>query len=113
MKDNKGKLRILRQPKKMNLFQEAVYRAVKKVPRGKVSTYKNIAHLIQRPNAYRAVGRALHKNTSQDVPCHRIIKADGQVGGYRADTQRKIQKLRQEGVIIQSGKVNLKKFLWP
>lgn len=56
----------------MTDFEEKVFRIVKKVPKGKVLSYKEVARRINRPKAYRAVGNALHK-APRDVPCHRIV----------------------------------------
>jgi methylated-DNA-[protein]-cysteine S-methyltransferase len=68
--------------------------------------------LIGNCNASRAVGNALNKNFSEKIPCHRIIKSDGSIGGYRGNVPEKIKKLGSEGIKIINGKINLKKFLW-
>ena len=96
----------------MTLFQEKVYSVVKKIPKGRVSTYKNIARLVKKPRAYRAVGNVLNKNKNRKVPCHRVIRSDGQIGGYRQEKKEKIRKLTQEGVIIMNGRIE-KQFIWP
>ena len=96
----------------MTLFQEKVYSVVKKIPKGRVSTYKNIARLVKKPRAYRAVGNVLNKNKNRKVPCHRVIRSDGQIGGYRQGKKEKIRKLTQEGVIIMNGRIE-KQFIWP
>lgn len=76
--------------------------AVKRIPRGKVLTYKEIAKLANSPKAYRAVGNILNKNPDiKTIPCHRVIRSDGQVGGYRFGTQKKISLLKKEGVLIR------------
>ena len=81
-------------------FQNKVYEIVKKIPRGKVMTYKEIAKAINRPRAYRAVGNALNKSASwrTDIPCHRVIRSNGSPGGYRKGTKKKIELLKNEKV---------------
>ena len=82
-----------------NKFQEKVYRVVKKIPRGKVLTYKEVAEKIGRPRAFRAVGRVLSKNKDPKVPCHRVIRSDGKVGGYREGAEKKKALLKKEGAL--------------
>ena len=97
---------------KVTDFQQAVYNAVRQVPRGKVSSYACIAALIRRGSA-RTVGTALrHAPDDPDLPCHRIICSDGRVGGFGGETAgehvaRKERLLRKEGVpFIAKGKVD-------
>lgn len=78
-------------------FQEKVYSIVKKIPRGKVLTYKEVAKLSGRPKAYRAVGNILNKNHDSKVPCHRVIRSDGKIGGYNGGNFAKRKKLIEEG----------------
>jgi len=89
----------------MTKFQEKVFQVVKKIPRGKVLTYKEIAKLIGKPQAYRAVGNALNKNTNPNVPCHRVIRSDGLVGDYRDGNKKKIMLLRKEGAVSNNSKI--------
>ncbi|MFW9799751.1 MAG: MGMT family protein [Candidatus Thorarchaeota archaeon] len=89
-------------------FERAVYLATFKIPEGMVSTYGRIAEKIGRPNAYRAVANALHKNPLHPVvPCHRVVTADGRFGGNkkRADDRRKL--VESEDVPIENGKVKM------
>lgn len=81
------------------LFKEKVYRVVKKIPRGKVLTYRQVAQKIGNPKSYRAVGNALNKNRDPKVPCHRVIKSDGSVGGYNSGPDKKVKLLKNEGYI--------------
>mgnify|MGYP001565502348 CR=1 FL=1 len=81
-------------------FQKKVYQAVKKIPKGKVMTYKEVARVVNRPRAYRAVGNVLNKNTDPKIPCHRVIRSDGRVGGYRWGTRRKLKLLRRERIRV-------------
>ena len=83
----------------MTEFQEKVYNAVKKIPKGRVLTYKEVARLIGSSKAYRAVGNALNKNPFASVPCHRVVRSDGEVGGYARGTKVKIKLLKREGAI--------------
>lgn len=78
-------------------FQKRVYEAVSRIPKGSVMTYKEVAHMIGSPRAYRAVGNALNKNPfAPKVPCHRVIKSNGQVGGFALGPKRKIEMLKKE-----------------
>ena len=78
-------------------FQEKVYNVVRKIPKGKVLTYKQVAVKMGNPGAARAVGNALNKNRNKDVPCHRVIRSDGKVGGYYWGTVAKAKILKKEG----------------
>ena len=89
----------------MTLFQKRVYKIVKKIPQGKVLTYKELAKLAGSPRAFRAIGNILNKNRDPKTPCHRIVRSDGQVGGYNSGTKKKIVLLKKEGIIIYHGKV--------
>ncbi|MBI5228413.1 MGMT family protein [Candidatus Micrarchaeota archaeon] len=105
----------------MKEFERRVYAACAKIPKGKVSTYSAIARAIGKPGSARAVGNALNKNPhsfnlkTQDakhktlVPCHRVVRSDGSVGGYAHGTKAKIAILKKEGVKIVAGRVRLKK----
>jgi len=87
-------------------FQQAVYLACAKIPKGKVSTYSAIAKAIGKPRAARAVGNALNKNRSPSVPCHRVVRSDLSIGGFARGSEAKAAMLRKEGVIIKNGKVS-------
>lgn len=89
-------------------FTEKVYSALKKIPKGKVMTYASLAKMIGAPHAYRAVGTALSKNPHLvTVPCHRVVRTDGGLGGYAGGLERKIELLESEGVKVMHGKVDL------
>lgn len=77
-------------------FGEKVLKVAAKIPRGKVLTYKRVAWLAGRPRAYRAVGNILNKNYNPAIPCHRVIRSDGSIGGYNRGTKQKTELLRQE-----------------
>jgi len=96
----------------MKSFNEKCYEFLKKVPRGKVTTYKEIANALN-SKAYRAVGNAMNKNPySLIVPCHRVIKSNGEVGGFASGTKNKIKMLEKEGIEIKNNKINLNKHLF-
>jgi methylated-DNA-[protein]-cysteine S-methyltransferase len=78
-------------------FEKAVYAACKLIPKGETRTYKWIAARIGRPRSCRAVGNALHKNPfAPQVPCHRVIRSDGAIGGFAGGTAKKLKLLRSE-----------------
>ena len=97
-------------------FADRVYEQLKKVPKGKVTTYKKLAEQLG-TKAYRAVGSALKNNPyAPEVPCHRVVKSEGKVGGFMGqdsgkEVATKIVMLRNEGVDVLGGKVDLKKYL--
>ena len=88
------------QRKTRTAFQGKVYEAVKRIPRGKVATYADIARRIGCPLAWRAVGNALNKNIDPLVPCHRVIRSDGKIGGYRDGREKKLERLKKEGCTL-------------
>ena len=93
-------------------FNQRVYNLCKKIPKGRVSTYKLIATKLK-TNAYRAVGNALNKNPyAPVVPCHRVVNSDGRVGGFAKGTKAKIRMLEKERIKIKKNKiVDFKKIL--
>ena len=89
--------------RKTTLFQRKVWLYLKKIPRGKVKTYSDVAKAIGKPLAVRAVANAIAKNPySPRVPCHRVIRSDGSLGGYSGKGGVKTKKLllKKEGVTI-------------
>jgi len=97
----------------MSDFANRVWKATKKIPVGKLATYGQLAVTIGCPGAARAVGNALHQNPyAPIVPCHRVVKSTGEVGGFADGPKKKIALLKSEGIEIVSGRVvNLEKFL--
>ena len=82
-------------------FQISVWEALKTIPRGETRTYLEIAELIGRPKAARAVANAIGKNPyAPEIPCHRVVRTDGSLGGYSGPggIKTKIRLLREEGV---------------
>jgi len=94
----------------MQPFNEKVYGVVRKIPRGRVTTYREITRVIGRPRAARAVGNALNKNPYRSVPCHRVVCSDGKVGGYARGVRKKEKLLRSEGVVVTRSKIDLGAF---
>ena len=86
-------------------FQERTFEVVSRIPKGKVLSYQAVAKLAGKPRAFRAVGNILNKNRSLQVPCHRVIRSNGQVGGYNKGIKKKIALLKKEGIIIYHGQV--------
>ena len=84
-------------------FQLKVWNYLKKIPKGKVKTYKEVARAIGMPKASRAVANACGKNPyPPKIPCHRVIRSDGGLGGYsgRGGIKQKLKLLRSENVAI-------------
>ena len=89
----------------MMSFNQRVWNMCKKIPKGKVSTYKEIARALG-TKAYRAVGNALNKNPHAPVvPCHRVVKSDGTVGDFAHGVKRKIEMLKKECIQAKQGKI--------
>ncbi|MEM2916185.1 MAG: MGMT family protein [Candidatus Woesearchaeota archaeon] len=104
----------------MTAFSEKVYKICKRIPKGRVSTYREIGNALGGyGQVYRAVGVALKNNPySPIVPCHRIVCSDGRIGGYKGAKSgkkiaQKIALLKKEGVIVKKGRiVNFEKKLY-
>ena len=82
-------------------FQRDVWRALTRIPRGEVRTYKQLAEMAGHPNAVRAVANAVGKNPMPPIiPCHRVVRSDGGIGGYSAPggLRRKRALLAAEGI---------------
>jgi len=87
----------------LSVFEEKVYKAVSKIPRGQTRSYKWVAQRINKPYAYRAVGNALNKNPYPiRIPCHRVVKSDGSIGGFSKGKRAKMRLLKREGVDIMA-----------
>lgn len=88
--------------KKQSKFAERVNKIVREIPKGKAMSYGEVAKRSGNPNAARAVGRLMRLNYDASVPCHRVIKSDGSLGGYnRGGISRKRAILRNEGVLLR------------
>lgn len=90
-----------------------IYEAVKRIPKGKVATYGQVAELAGDKKMARAVGNALHRNPNPDViPCYRVVNSKGELAGAfafgGADTQQRL--LEADGIEVVNGRVDLKKY---
>jgi O-6-methylguanine DNA methyltransferase len=84
--------------KTQSTFGDNVRDIVRKIPKGKTMTYKEVATKAGNPNAARAVGAVMRSNYDPSVPCHRVIASDGTMRGYnRGGIERKTEMLREEG----------------
>jgi len=87
-------------------FQSQCYEALKKIPSGNVISYGGLAKIVGRPQAYRAVGNAMNKNPyAPEVPCHRVVKSNGDLGGFADDINLKIKRLQEEGVEVANKRI--------
>lgn len=81
-------------------FKEKVLEVVRKIPKGKVMTYKEVAKKAGNENASRAVGNFMKSNYDKSVPCHRVIRTDGKIGDYnRGGQSAKMELLKKEGAL--------------
>ncbi len=84
---------------------QKLYDLLNQIPKGKVTTYKALADRLK-TKGYRAVGQIVGKNPNAPiVPCHRVVKSDGALGGYAFGIEKKIEILASEGIEIRDGKV--------
>lgn len=82
-------------------FTDKAKKVVSKIPKGEVLTYKEVAILVGYPKASRAVANAMASNYDPNVPCHRVVRSDGGLGGYnRGGTEVKRAILHREGYTI-------------
>lgn len=98
----------MRHPEKTNAknFNDACYELLKKIPKGKVTTYREMARALNNSKASRAVGNAMAQNKQLiKIPCHRVIRSDGDIGSYALGKAKKSELLIKEGVAIQNGKI--------
>src|SRR4030042_6180165 len=102
----------------MKKFAEKVYDLLKKVPKGRVTTYKKLAEALG-TKAYRAVGQAMRHNPyAPNVACHRVVSSDGTIGGFSGQKtgkaiRNKIRMLEKEGIKFKGKKiVNFKKIIY-
>ncbi len=81
----------------MKTFADKVRDIVRKIPKGKTMTYKEVATKAGNPNAARAVGAVMRKNYDEGIPCHRVIASDGSMRGYnRGGAEKKMEILKAE-----------------
>ena len=91
----------------MTQFQQLCYQTLKqKVPAGRVISYGDLATLVGHPKAYRAVGSAMNKNPfAPEVPCHRVVKSNGELGEFAQAISLKAKRLQEEGVLVKNNKI--------
>ena len=80
-----------------------VWNELKKIPKGEVRTYREIAIAIGKPNSARAVAHACGRNPRPiEIPCHRVIRSDGRLGGYsgKGGISKKLRLLKKEGISL-------------
>ena len=88
-----------------------MWELVKQIPRGKVTTYKCIARLLN--TSPRAIGSMLRTNPELvSTPCHRVVKSDGSLGGYAGGVSAKQDLLEREGVSVINGRIDLSVYGW-
>jgi O-6-methylguanine DNA methyltransferase len=95
-------------------FEQKVWKLLKKIPKGKVTTYGTIARKLN-SKAYRAVGTACHNNPDPAVPCYRVVRSSGSIGICHVDSchRKRISRLRKDGIKIKGNRIlNLKKVLF-
>ena len=100
--------------KKTLTFDQRCHALLMQIPKGRVSTYGELGHALG-TKAYRAVGQALNRNPHlMKVPCHRVIKSNGEIGGYALGADKKRELLLEEGVQEETnGRIRLSKYLHP
>ena len=84
-------------------FQIKVWKYLKMIPKGKIKTYKQVAEAINRPKSARAVANACGKNPyAPKIPCHRVVRSDGSIGGYSGKGGLKTKRilLKKEGITL-------------
>ena len=87
-------------------FESRVYAALRKVPKGKVVTYADLAKAVACAGGARAVGNAMNKNPyAPEVPCHRVVRSDGRIGGFAHGEKKKALMLESEGLEIKDGRI--------
>ncbi len=77
-------------------FKDRVLNVVLKIPKGKTLSYREVAEKAGSPKAFRAVGNILNKNYDPKIPCHRVIRSNGQTGGYNRGSKEKEKLLKLE-----------------
>ncbi len=98
------------QPLQVTAFQQRVYDAARRIPSGRVTTYKLLARAVGCASS-RAVGQALRRNPfAPEVPCHRVIRSDLTLGGFAGKTdgpqlRRKLKLLADEGVLFENDRL--------
>lgn len=94
------------------MLKEKIYQKLKQVPKGKITTYRELAHSIN-SKAYRLIGTFMKTNKDpKNIPCHKVIKSDGSIGNYSQGIKKKIQLLKKDKIEIKNNKIDLEKYLF-
>lgn len=93
-------------------LSKAIYAVTRRIPKSKVATYGDLAYAVGRPRAWRHIGTVMSRNRDPQIPCHRVVRSDGKVGGfgYPGGTLEKIKRLQKEGIVVNNSKINLRRF---
>jgi methylated-DNA-[protein]-cysteine S-methyltransferase len=90
----------------LNDLDKRVYKKLLRVPRGKVTTYGELARAVGLENGQRVIGQIMNRNPFPAIiPCHRVVKSDGKVGGYYYGYKVKTKMLSDEGITVKKGKI--------
>lgn len=102
MKSRREILSSISKNRALTIFEKKVYKAALAIPSGQVRSYKWVATRIGNPGSCRAVGNALNKNPyAPIVPCHRVVKSDGSLGGFAMGRKAKQRLLKREGIDLR------------
>jgi methylated-DNA-[protein]-cysteine S-methyltransferase len=95
-------------------FSQKIYFLLRKIPKGEVTTYKLLAQAIGQPRNWRQIGKILSQNKNQcTFPCYKVVKSNGEVGGYNQGKLAKIRRLRKDGMVVYNNKIkDFKKYLF-
>lgn len=89
----------------MTINSQEIYKLLNRIPKGKVTTYKEIAKQLN-SNGYQAIGKIISQNpNAPQTPCHRVVKIDGNISGYAFGVDKKISLLKNEGIEVENNKV--------
>lgn len=92
-------------------FKEKCIELLRRIPKGRVVTYAELARAAGNARAARAAGMTMHCNKRfEEFLCFKVVKSDGKVGGYAFGVREKIRRLKRDGVEVVKGKVDLKKY---
>ncbi|HID47137.1 MAG TPA: MGMT family protein [Methanococcaceae archaeon] len=94
-------------------LRDRCYKLIARIPRGRITTYKEVAEALG-IKGYRLVGMFLSRNPRPvEIPCHRVVKSNGDVGGYIFGVEKKIELLRSEGIVVKNRKIeNLQRYFF-
>jgi len=95
------------------MLKEKVFELLIQIPKGKVTTYSELGRALGSKYLARVVGNALNKNENPDrIPCFKVVKSNGDVGGFAFGQKEKIRRLERDGIKVKAGKVDLRIYLF-